>query len=766
MNVFDLFAKISLDTSEYEKGLSDSGGILDSFSSKFTNVLKDLSTKFFEFGKDCVSTGMDFDKAMSQVAATLGDKLTDENFDTLREFARETAKNTAFSATEVAEALNNMALAGYNVEQSMEMVPNVLNLASAGQLGLAKAADIVTKSQNAMGLSFEETRVMVDQMAAASSNSGTDVGQLGEAMLTIGANAKILKGGTAETITLLGTLANAAYTGAEGGTKLRNILDALSGKTDEATALLDKYNISLYDGKGKVRDINAVLTDMYKITSKMNDNEFMDFSKVVFNTRDKAAARKMIDSIGEYAGLLDSVTNSEGAAAEMARRQLDNLAGDVTLFKDAVEDVKISISDLATPYLREGVQKLTTEVGNFAGAFKANGIKGVASMFRIEMGTIKRELLNPFIEHTPDIGESAVKFLTNLANDITNPEHIQNIVNVGDKIIGGLVDGMFSEQSLDQLFDHETGMPKILSNICNGIVTFLTGDKDDGTGGLLGAATQIVKKLGDYFADDRSREEFGKGAQKILSSIANGLIRILRDGVAPLMAEVGKLWIAAFCGSIDYDHGAWTIVKELAKAFARNFGTGFKNLWSVITHPIESLDDFIYGGDYATDLGGVRVSQDLLDQYQSADTALDVRSWSSAQKIRNQYGGLSGMSDKEILQWMESGSWYAPDEWYNSLTDAERMELYAERNHDVKIPRFGTGGIVTKPTLAIVGENGPEKITPLSQDSGAAVEIRFGDIYVNGTQNAGAEVVRQIDEALRIWQIQQRRGIGGVSWQS
>jgi hypothetical protein len=309
-------------------------------------------------------------------------------------------------------------------------------------------------------------------------------------------------------------------------------------------------------------------------------------------------------------------------------------------------------------------------------------------------------------------------------------------------------------------------MPKILSNICNGIVTFLTGDKDDGTGGLLGAATQIVKKLGDYFSDDRNREEFGKGAQKILSSIANGLTRILRDGVAPLMVEVGKLWIAAFCGSIDYDHGAWTIVKELAKAFARNFGSGFKNLWGVITHPIESIDDFIYGGDYATDLGGVRVSQDLLDQYQSADTALDVRSWSSAQKIRNQYGGLNGMSDKEILQWMESGSWQTPDEWYNSLTDAERLELYAERNKDVKgIPRFGTGGIVTKPTLAIVGEDGPEKITPLSQDSGAAIEIRFGDIYVNGTQNAGNEVIRNIDEALRIWQIQQRRGIGGVSWQ-
>ena len=124
-------------------------------------------SKAVEFIGDSIQTGMGFDTAMSQVAATMG-KTTDEIAE-LRDYAKEMGAATAFSATQSAEALNFMALAGYDTQKSMEMLPNVLNLAAAGSMDLARASDMVTDTQTALGLSNERTVQMVDEMAKAAS---------------------------------------------------------------------------------------------------------------------------------------------------------------------------------------------------------------------------------------------------------------------------------------------------------------------------------------------------------------------------------------------------------------------------------------------------------------------------------------------------------------------------------------------------------------------------------------------------------------------
>ena len=159
------------------------------------------------FAAASVNTGMAFDSSMSQVAATMGYSVAElndatseasQNFSQLREFAMEMGANTAFSASDAAGALNYMALAGYDAEKSMTMLPNVLNLAAAGGIDLALASDMVTDAQSALGLSLDETAGLVDKMAAASSKSNTSVQQLGDAILTVGGTAKNLSGGTTE----------------------------------------------------------------------------------------------------------------------------------------------------------------------------------------------------------------------------------------------------------------------------------------------------------------------------------------------------------------------------------------------------------------------------------------------------------------------------------------------------------------------------------------------------------------------------------------
>ncbi|MBQ7261594.1 MAG: phage tail tape measure protein, partial [Lachnospiraceae bacterium] len=183
------------------------------------------------FGKASIDAGMEFDSSMSQVAATMGttvDQITD-----LRDYAQEMGATTAFSATEAADALNYMALAGYDAEESMNMLPTVLDLAAAGNIEIARASDMVTDAQSALGLSAEETKDMVDQMAKASSKSNTSVEQLGDAYLKIGATARNVKGGTEELATVLGVLADNGIKGEKGGTHLRNMILSLQNPTEK-----------------------------------------------------------------------------------------------------------------------------------------------------------------------------------------------------------------------------------------------------------------------------------------------------------------------------------------------------------------------------------------------------------------------------------------------------------------------------------------------------------------------------------------------------
>ena len=152
----------------------------------------------------------------------------------LRDYAKEMGASTAFSATQSAEALNFMALAGYDANTSMKMLPNVMNLAAAGSMELARASDMVTDSQTALGLSLDETEVLVDQMAKTSSKTNTSVSQLGDAMLTIGGTAKNLSGGTKELNQVLGLMADNGIKAGEAGTHLRNIILAMNPTTKDA----------------------------------------------------------------------------------------------------------------------------------------------------------------------------------------------------------------------------------------------------------------------------------------------------------------------------------------------------------------------------------------------------------------------------------------------------------------------------------------------------------------------------------------------------
>lgn len=335
---------------------------------KMTNAGKNLSQKvtapLAAIGAVSLKAGMDFDTAMSQVAATSG-KTVDE-IQELRDFAKEMGSTTAFSATQAAEGLNYMALAGYDAETSMAMLPTVLDLAAAGAMELGAASDMVTDAQTALGLSCEETSVMVDQMAKASSQSNTSVAQLGEAILKVGPTAKNLAGGTNELSQVLGLLADNGIKGSEAGTHLRNIMLAMTPQTDKAAQAWEDLGVSAYDAEGNLRPMEDTFADLRVALKDFTAEERTEMLTKMFNKTDLASVNALLDTSAErWTELGAAIDDSAGAAGKMADTQLDNMAGSLTLLKSALEGAGIAISDVLAPVVRILADALNAIVTKF-----------------------------------------------------------------------------------------------------------------------------------------------------------------------------------------------------------------------------------------------------------------------------------------------------------------------------------------------------------------------------------------------------------------
>ena len=313
-------------------------------------------------GTAAVTTAASFESSMSQVQATMG--ITKESMSTvngesvntmtaLSNLAKEMGSKTAFSASECAEALNYLALAGYNTQEMTDTLPTVLNLAAAGGLDLASASDMVTDAMSALGLGVSDAETMVDQMSKTASTTNTSVAQLGEGILTIGATAKSVKGGTAELNTALGILANNGIKGAEGGTHLRNIILSLQNPTDKAAAAMKTLGVDVYDSQGNMRSMNDILGDLNKSMDGMTSEEKANIISTIFNKTDLSSVNALLANTGDtWDSLQQSITDSGGAAQQMADTQLDNLQGQLTILKSAIEGLAISFGQLLMPAIK------------------------------------------------------------------------------------------------------------------------------------------------------------------------------------------------------------------------------------------------------------------------------------------------------------------------------------------------------------------------------------------------------------------------------
>ena len=361
---------------EYAAKAEKVGGTLTSVGQK----LLPLSTGIAGLGVAAVKTTADFDSEMSKVSAISGATGTD--LDKLRGKAREMGAKTKFSASEAAQGMQYMAMAGWKTQDMMDGLEGIMNLAAASGEDLASTSDIVTDALTAFGLSAKDSSHFSDILAAASSNANTNVSMMGE---TFKYAAPVLGslGYTAEDAALaIGLMANAGIKSSQAGTSLRGAITNLAKPTDTVAAAMDKYGISLTDSSGKMLSLRELMEQLRQKLGGLSEAEQAQAAAALFGKNAMSGMLAIINgSDKDFKKLAGAIDNCDGSSEKMANTMNDNLQGQITILMSQLQELAISFGEILMPKIRD----IVTHVQNFVDKLNAMDEGQKETILRIGM---------------------------------------------------------------------------------------------------------------------------------------------------------------------------------------------------------------------------------------------------------------------------------------------------------------------------------------------------------------------------------------------
>lgn len=770
------------------------------------------------FAASAVNAGKDFDASMSQVAATMG--VSVDQIQNLRDFAQEMGSTTVFSATQAADALNYMALAGYDAQTSMDMLPNVLNLAAAGSIDLATASDMVTDASSALGLSIDDTRVMIDQMAKASSKTNTSVAQLGDAILKIGGTAKDVSGGTQELASVLGIMADNGIKGSEAGTHLRNIMLSLSPKTKDAAEAMEALGLNAYDSEGNLRPLNETFLDFQKALDGMSSKERQNHLSNIFNKTDLAAVNALLATDAErWEEVAAAIGDADGAASAMAETQLDNLAGDVTLFKSALEGAQIAVSDALTPSLREFVSFGSEGLASVTEALKKGGLEGgidelskflgkgvqmiikkIPEFLKVgaklfsgiidgisqalpqltgQLPTLFRTFSQIFLQVVqmiiqnlpiaarqisaaipvilPELLAGVSSLLIELADNL--PGILEPILQMIPTIIPQLINA--AVQLFTTLLEHLPEIIQVLIDALPGILITLIDSLLSNLPILIEGIVQVVIAIAEKIPE-------------ILQAVWEVIVHVWNTWVTPMLEALGR-WLSDVWDKIVgvfEELGTWfndnviTPVSDFFQGLWESVSGFFQGLWDDIVGIWESVSGWFDEHVIQPIVGFFTGLWDTVKEKWEGAKTFFTNLWDGIKQIFKT--AINGIID--ILNGMIRG--------LNILLTPLRAVIMAVGNlfgagwtmdqvQIPEIPHLATGGVITGPTVALLGENGSdEAVMPLENNTGWIRRLAY-DITAEGGIGGGdlLDAVESIEKRLDNLQVylDGDKLVGGVS---
>ena len=533
-------------------------------------------------GVAAVKTAADFDSAMANVAAISG--ATGDDLQALRDKAREMGEKTKFSASEAADAMSYMAMAGWKTGDMLSGIEGIMNLAAASGEDLATTSDIVTDALTAFGLTAEDSAHFADILAAASSNANTNVSMMGETFKYCAPVAGALGYSAEDVAEAIGLMGNAGIKSTQAGTTLRTMMTKLQGELKLSGEALGEVTIQTANADGSMRELSDILADCRTAFSKMSESEAAAAAETLVGKNAMSGFLALMNSApGDIDKLRNAIENCDGSAEDMAAIMQDNLNGQLTILKSQLEELAISFGEMLMPVIR----KVVTAVQGFVD--KLNNMDEAQRKTIITIGLVIAAL-GPFLVILGTVISTVGKSMKAYASAAKGIKKLMVAVKSGTGIFGKLGTALGGISApvlaivaviavLVAAFSHLwktndgfreniiatwTQIKETVSNFCQGIV-----DRLNSLGFEFSSITEVLKAVWNGFCN-------------LLGPVFEGAFRFISDTLSTVLDVILNtvdFFIAVFSG--DWE-GAWEAIKNIFSSIWNGLASWFTNILETI----------------------------------------------------------------------------------------------------------------------------------------------------------------------------------------
>lgn len=554
----------SIDSKGFQSGIDGIGSIAEKGLKATGAILAGTATAIGAIGAASVKVGSDFEASMSKVAAISG--ATGDDLKALTDKAKEMGATTKFSASESADALQYMAMAGWKTEDMLNGLEGIMNLAAASGEDLATTSDIVTDALTAFGLSAEDSTHFADVLAQASSNANTNVGMMGETFKYVAQVAGALGYTAEDTALAIGLMANSGIKASQAGTSLRSIMSRMAKPTKEVQGAMDKLGVSLTDSNGNMKSLNEVMGDLRNGFAGLSEAEAAEMAAALGGQEAMSGLLAIVNaSDDDFDKLSDAIYSCDGAAKRMADTMNDNLQGQITILKSGLEGLGISLYENMEAPLKEVVKEAQNMVQQLQDAFNNGGLDEVVST----VGDIFAQIVEKAASAAPDLIDVASDMIQSFLTGINN--NLPEIASAGVDIVTSLGSALIENTGL--LWSTGVALlAEVLSGLADNMPQLVESAKD--------ALSQFGSALVEY------APSIGESAAKIVSYLASAVIENL-----PQIIEVGKQIVQGFIAGIEQEFpGLGAFLSGLFDGFASTLAPIAQTVVDALSNIFSALD--------------------------------------------------------------------------------------------------------------------------------------------------------------------------------
>lgn len=542
--------RMSNEAKKAGKGIQSAGNAIQNAGKSMT---KAITAPVAGVGIAAVKTAADYESAMSNVKAITG--ATGKDFKQLEQLGKDLGASTAWSAKEVADAMQYTGMAGWTAADNVSGLKGILDLASASGTELARTSDIMTDAISAFGYKASDSAKFADTMTKACTSANVSVDTLGESYKYCGAICGTMGYSIEEVTTSLAAMGNMGIKGSQAGTTLKNAISNMAAPTKDMQIAMKDLGISIANQDGSMKSWGDVIKNLQSSFQGLTQDQQAAYAKQLFGKESMAGMLSIINtSTDDYNSLSDAIKNSGGAAEQAAKTQLDNLNGQLTLLKSALEGAAITIGDKWTPYIKTAVgwvQKATDWFNSLSGA-QVNSIMkwaGIAAAIG--------PCIMIFGKAVTGVGK-AVSVFGKISGAISSAGSVMALLTSPAAIVIGVLAGIAAAGAL--VYKNWDKLKPIFTSVMDVAKTAATG-MGQYIKNAVQAAMPVMKSLMEALSAEVPRAiEIGKAAIKTVSPVVNAIVKTLMKAV-PVIATT-------FVGALKKLKPAFLTVGNIIKAVA------------------------------------------------------------------------------------------------------------------------------------------------------------------------------------------------------